>query len=140
MEQLAEFVGNHWFLSLSFIAVLFLYLFTLMNEKSGPVKSITTDQLTRLVNQQNAKVIDVRSADAYKQGHIVNAINMPLDELKDGRAKLDKLKKSPVIAYCDHGHTSRQACRHLVAAGHDGVFNLSGGLRAWVNDKLPLSK
>ena len=140
MSQLVEFVGNHYIMVTLFLVVLFLYLSTLYKEKSSAFNNVTVDQLTRLVNQQNAQVIDVRPKDAFAQGHIVNAINMPLEDLKAGKVKVDKLKKKPVVVYCQMGRSSTAASQHLTEAGFEQVFNLQGGINAWISDKLPLSK
>lgn len=140
MTQLFEFVGNHPFLVIMFIAVLFLFLFTVYKEKSNSFQNVNVDQMTRLINQQNAQVVDVRPQDAFAQGHIVNAINMPLDEIKSGQSKINKLKKKPVVVYCQTGRNSAPASKELTAAGLDQVFNLQGGINAWISEKLPLSK
>ena len=109
-------------------------------EKSQAHHNVNVDQLTRLFNQQNAQVIDVRPKEAFDQGHIVNAINLPLADIADGKAKINKLKKKPVVVYCQIGKSSQTASRHLTDAGFEQVFNLQGGLNAWISDKLPLSK
>ncbi len=140
MSQLVEFIGNHPFLVTLFLAVLFLFLFTLYKEQSKAYQNVNIDQMTRLVNQQNAQVVDVRPADVFQQGHIVNAINMPLDDINSGKAKTDKLKKKPVVVYCQSGRTSMAASQKLSAAGMESVFNLQGGINAWISEKLPLSK
>jgi rhodanese-related sulfurtransferase len=140
MSQLVEFAGNHPFMVLMFFAVLFLFLNALYKEKSQAFQNVNVDQLTRLVNQQNAQLIDVRPKDAFNQGHIVNAINMPLSDITEGKAKLDKLKKKPVVVYCQIGKSSQAACQQLTQAGFEQVFNLKGGINAWISDKLPLSK
>lgn len=140
MSQLVEFVGNHPFLSSLFIIALFLYLRALYQDKSKAYQSVNVDQLTRLVNQQNAQVIDVRPKDAFAQGHIVNAINLPMEDIQAGKIKLDKFKKKPVVVYCQVGRTSMTASQQLSEAGFEQVFNLQGGINAWITDKLPLSK
>lgn len=140
MSQLVEFIGNHPLMVTLFLVVLFLFLYTLYKEKSKAFQNVNVDQLTRLVNQQNAQVIDVRSKEEFNQGHIVNAINIPMDDITSGKAKFDKLKKKPVIACCQMGRVSATACQKLTAEGFEQVFNLQGGINAWVSDKLPLSK
>jgi len=140
MSQLAEFVGNHPFLVVLFMAVLFLFLRSLYQDQSKAYKNVNVDQLTRLVNQQNAQLIDVRSKEEFNQGHIVNAINMPLADIAEGKVKLDKLKKKPVVVYCQVGKTSLAASQNLSQAGLEQVFNLQGGLNAWISEKLPLTK
>lgn len=140
MSQLVEFVSNHPFLVLLFITVLFLFLRTLYKEQSKAYQNVNIDQLTRLVNQQNAQLVDVRSKEEFAQGHIVNAINMPLADISEGKAKLDKLKKKPVVVYCQVGRTSLTACKQFTDAGIEQVFNLQGGINSWISEKLPLSK
>ncbi len=140
MSQLVEFIGNHPFLVTLFLLVLFLYLSSLYKEKSRAFQTINIDQLTRLVNQENAQVIDVRPKEAYQQGHIVNALNMPLEDITSGKIKLDKLKKKPVVVYCQMGRSSSKASKNLTDAGIEQVFNLQGGINTWISEKLPLSK
>lgn len=140
MSQILEFMGNHIILCMSFVTVLFAYIYTLYNDRNATFTRINTDQLTRLVNKENAKLIDVRSADVYKAGHIVNAINIPLQDIINNKAQLSTLKKRPVITYCDRGISSQTACKKLTEQGVDQVFNLTGGIQAWIADKLPLAK
>ncbi len=140
MSQLVEFIGNHPFLVSLFLVVLFLFLHTLYKEQSKAFQNVNIDQMTRLVNQQNAQVVDVRPKEAYAEGHIVNAINMPLADIIAGKAKLDKLKKKPVVVYCQMGKSSAQASKNLTEAGVESVFNLQGGINSWITEKLPLSK
>ncbi|MFC3194925.1 rhodanese-like domain-containing protein [Marinicella sediminis] len=140
MSQLVEFAGNHPFMVLMFLAALFLFLNALYKEKSQTHQNVNVDQLTRLVNQQNAQVIDVRPKEAFDQGHIVNAINLPLSDITEGKAKINKLKKKPVVVCCQIGKSSQTASKQLTDAGFEQVFNLQGGINAWISDKLPLTK
>ncbi|HHL31433.1 MAG TPA: rhodanese-like domain-containing protein [Oceanospirillales bacterium] len=140
MSQLAEFIGNNLLLSLAFLAVFFLYLMLLMNEKMQVFANVNNAELTNLVNHKNAIVIDTRDSDSYKQGHIVNAINMPLNELVSGNSAINKFKGKTVIAYCNSGMSSKSACKHLIKSGVENVFNLSGGINGWIKDKLPTVK
>ncbi|VAW43673.1 hypothetical protein MNBD_GAMMA02-1039 [hydrothermal vent metagenome] len=140
MSQLVEFIGNHPFLVMLFMTVLFLFLFTLYKDKNKAYQNVNIDQMTRLVNQQNAQVLDIRPKEAFDQGHIVNAINMPLEDITSGKAKVEKLKKKPVVVYCQVGKSSVTASQKLTDAGLEQVFNLQGGINAWISEKLPLSK
>ena len=140
MSQLVEFVGNHPFWVLLFLTVFFLFLNALYKEKSQAFQNVNVDQLTRLVNQQNAQLIDVRPKEAFDQGHIVNAINMPLSDISEGKAKIDKLKKKPVVVYCQIGKRAQADCQQLTQTGIENVFNLQGGINSWISDKLPLTR
>lgn len=111
-----------------------------MNEKMQAFASVNASELTQLVNHKGAVVIDTRQADIFKQGHIVNAINIPLSEFSADNPKVKSLKGKAVIAYCASGFTSKSACKQLLNAGIESVFNLTGGINSWVSDKLPLVK
>ena len=137
MSQLAEFISNHLLLSLAFIAVLFIFISITMNEKMQAFSNIDTSQLTQLVNHKDAIVIDTRSANDYDNGHIVNAINMPLADITSGNQSIDHLKGKTVITYCVSGVTSKAACKHLIKSGVENVFNLTGGINSWIGEKLP---
>ncbi len=140
MAQLAEFIGNHLLMSLAFMTVLFLYIIISLSEKMQAFSNINPTQLTQLVNHQNAIVIDTRSEDEFQNGHIVNAINMPLNELISGSANTSQLKGKTIIAYCKSGISSKSACKHLLKSDVENVFSLSGGITSWINEKLPIVK
>ena len=86
----------------------------------------------------DATIVDLRSAEAFSRGHIVNAKNIPLDELEANREKLVKLGDKPIIAVCDTGISSNRAVDMLRKAGVESVYNLKGGITAWTQANLPL--
>jgi rhodanese-related sulfurtransferase len=53
---------------------------------------------------------------------------------------LKKWREKSVITYCDSGRDGAAAARTLKQQGFTKVFNLDGGLNAWVKDNLPLAK
>lgn len=140
MAQLAEFIGNHTVLSLAFLAVFFMYLMMVINEKTQAFRNINSNQLTQLVNHSSAIVIDTRSKDDYANAHIINAINIPLSELATQGKKIEDMKGKVAIAYCANGFTSKAACKFLIKSGVEQVYNLTGGINGWINDKLPTVK
>ena len=140
MTQLAEFISNHLFLTLAFMAVFFLFITLTINEKLQSFANVNPAELTQLVNHKNAIVIDTRTESEFANGHIVNAINMPLSDLTSGNKSIEQLKDKTVIAYCVSGLSSKSACKHLTKSGIENVFNLTGGINGWINDKLPIVK
>jgi rhodanese-related sulfurtransferase len=85
-------------------------------------------------------LVDVRSANQFKDGHINGARNVPGDQIAAGAAALEKLKDKTLIMCCDSGTTSGAAARKLMQQGFNQVFNLRGGLAAWRQDNLPVVK
>ncbi len=135
MQQVLEFASNHPLLIGAALLLLAMIVFTELRRTGGNQLSVT--EAVKLMNQGGI-VLDVRSADAFRAGHILGARNTPLDELREKTAKLDK--ETPLILCCDAGNSSQRALAALAGQGFTQLFNLRGGLRAWQQDNLPLSK
>ena len=76
--------------------------------------------------KKGATVIDVRVADQYKEGHIKDAINLPLETIeKDIASKVPK-KDTKIVLYCNTGNRSGQAFEKLKKLGYTNVSNAQG--------------
>ena len=137
MEQLIEFMINHPLHVGSLIALAGALAFTEMR-KGG--QTISTQQLTQLVNQQNAVVVDVRDKADFGKGRIVGAINIPYAGIKDQLNTLEKHKDAPIVLVDAMGQHSGAAGKILTAEGFKQVLRLKGGMSTWVSDSLPLVK
>lgn len=78
----------------------------------------------------DALLIDVRTKEEFETGHIPDATNMPVDQLRDILASLDTSK--PLIVYCAVGQRGYLAQRILNQHGFKDVMNLSGGYTTWL--------
>ena len=95
---------------------------------------------TLLINREDAVVIDVREADEYAAGHLPEARNIPLSKLADRAGEIEKFKDKPVIVCCASGMRSNRACSELKKQGFGKLYNLSGGVDAWVGAGYPIKK
>lgn len=95
---------------------------------------------TLMINKQDAVVVDVRNAEDYAGGHIINARHIPLPELEGRAGELNKFKNKPVILVCDKGLRSGMAVGVLKKLGFNEVLNLDGGIAAWRAAGLPTAK
>ncbi|MEI7428877.1 MAG: rhodanese-like domain-containing protein [Betaproteobacteria bacterium] len=102
--------------------------------------SLTTTQATLLINREDAVVIDVRQPDEYIAGHLPESRNIPLGQLEERAAELEKFKDSPLIMVCQTGARSDGACKKLEKLGFSKLNNLAGGINAWRDAGLPLKK
>ena len=137
MEQLFTFIGNHPLLVGAF--VLFLILF-IRNEMSRGGATISSQKLVQLVNSENAIVIDVREANEYSEGHIVDAINIPFASFESRSDELNKHKDKPLIVACKVGQHSGSAGTILRKKGFTNVLRLTGGMAEWRGQNLPVVK
>ena len=134
MDQLFEFIANRWYLVGGFLIVLILFV---RNEVARGGHSVTPQELVNLVNRDRAVVLDVRDANEFSQGHIVDAVNVPHASLTMRLAELEKFKARPIVVACKMGQHAGSAGTILRKAGFENVSRLKGGVTEWLNQNLP---
>lgn len=139
MEQLAQFAGNHLLLVIGLFGAFGLVAVYELRLRAQGVTHVSPGDAVKLMNK-SALVVDVRSPEAFKDGHIVNARNLPLAELAADPESLKKNKTKIVLTVCESGTESGKAANLLRKAGYDNAFSIRGGIRAWRTENLPLAK
>ena len=139
MEQLAEFITNHALLVITFVALSGALIWNIFFD---PVNKNAVDALqsTTLINHNDGVMVDVRSIAEFNKGHVVNAINIPLNGFAKQMQQLEKYKDKPVIVACRSGSRSAMAAKMLMKAGFQDVHNLRGGIMAWQSAGLPIKR
>ncbi len=137
MDTYLEFASNHWILVTALTFSLFLLVFSELRRKAGAITSVEPQAAVSLINA-DAVVIDLRNPEAFARGHIVNAKNIPFDELDASQEKLSKMKSKSILAVCDAGMTANKAVDTLRKSGMESVYGLKGGITAWTTANLPL--
>jgi rhodanese-related sulfurtransferase len=139
LHQLSEFAVNHLLLVAAFVVILAMLAGGELRHRFGRVRDLTPAEATRLINHEDAVLVDMRNDKDYREGHIVNAVHVPTDK-NDAVGKLEKYRDRPLIVCCRSGNQSVGLCSELSKKGFASVFNLKGGLHAWQQAGLPLSK
>ncbi len=141
MQEYIQFFQAHPVLCLAWVGLLVAVVVMTLKSATSKIQQVTPQGLTTLINRENAKVIDVRSKDDFRKGHIVDALNVPMADIKNNQTPtLEKLKSTPIIIVCNAGITSSQAAQLLVAQGFENVHNLKGGMGEWKSANMPISK
>lgn len=97
-------------------------------------------QATLMINREDAIVVDVREPHEYAAGHVPNARHIPMGQVDKRLGELDKFKDKPVIVVCQSGNRSSSTCNALTKRGFEKVYNLSGGISAWEQAGMPVTK
>lgn len=137
MDQYLEFAANHMLLMTALLFSFFLLIFTELRRKAGGLVNVEPQDAVKLINN-DAIVLDLRSPEAFAKGHIVNAKNIPFDELGAKNEKLEGFRSKPIVAVCDSGMTSTRAVTQLRKSGFQSVYGLKGGIAGWTQANLPL--
>lgn len=137
MEQFSEFAGNHTLLVLALMISLFVLIFSELRRKASGLVAVDPTEAVTLINN-DAMVVDLRGAESFAVGHIVNAKNIPMDELDAKQDQISGFKNKPVVAVCQAGVTSTKAVDKLRKSGFESVYGLKGGMTAWSQAGLPV--
>lgn len=137
MDRVLEFTSNHTWLVLGLMISFFLLVFTELRRKASGLMNVEPGDAVALINNDGV-VLDLRNAETFARGHIVNARNIPFDQLDVGSNRLAGLKDKPVVAVCDSGVTSNKAVALLRKSGFEKSYGLKGGMTAWGNAGLPV--
>jgi rhodanese-related sulfurtransferase len=111
-----------------------LFLFLLFVFSLGFAQAtFVTVTVQDLANAQEADyiILDVRQSEEFAEGHVPNAVLIPLGELESRASELPK--DATLYVICRSGNRSRQASEILINLGFNDVRNVDGGFIAWVN-------
>lgn len=140
LAQISEFAVNHPYLVIAFAVLLALTFFNEMKIATQRFASLTPAAAVQLMNSEDIVLLDVREPSETVGGKIAKAIQIPAGAVATRGGELEKHKSKTLLVYCKTGARSGQACKELGKQGFDKVFSLSGGILAWQEAHLPISK
>lgn len=139
MGELVAFANSHPVLASVVVAFLVAVLIYEAKLKSRGLIQVSTSMAVQLINR-GATIVDVRPAEAFAGGHIVNAKNIPLADILSQPDAVRKKKDRVLLTVCDNGMVAKRAADTLRKAGYESAFSLQGGLSAWRTENLPIVK
>lgn len=139
MQDMSVFFTQHYLISTAIVIILIMLAIIEFIRLRRYRFRIPTTQLIQLINKDKGVIIDIRSQEKYRLGHIINAIMLSAKEIKDNSKKLDKYKSRPIIIVCENGVESQQLAAWLIKQGYHS-YSLAGGLRSWSEANMPLIK
>ena len=130
------FVSQEWMLVTALIVLIYIYVWR-DRIKSG--RPVSPHEVTKLVNDGNAVLVDLREGAEYKAGHIVGAVNIPYAKLSKESTEVSGYKGKTIILVDKLGQHAGAVGRFLGKEGFD-VRRLGGGIAEWQAQNLPLVK
>ena len=135
----SEFFQEQWPLFLAAFVITLMLVYSYVGDKIAGFKGVNTDEAVRLFND-DAFMLDVRTAGEYKDGYIGEATNISSTEIASKLGQLPADKETPILVYCQTGARSSRVSGLLAKNGYANVYNLSGGIMAWKNAGLPTGR
>lgn len=108
----------------------------LAGQKLDSVEQISATATGASLGRQDVTLLDVRGSAEYREGHISEAVHIPLGYLE---ARIDEVPDDkPVVVHCLSGYRSSIAASILHAHGRSPVLNMAGGYQSWTAAGLPV--
>jgi len=137
MDRVLEFVGNHIELSGMFVLLLAALWYT---ERSRSGRLVSPQEAVRLLNSDEAVIIDIRDKKEFSDGRITGAVHVPYGSLQERISEFEKYKEKQIILVDKMGQHSGMAGKIFLAEGFENVCRMTGGIGEWKNSNLPLVK
>ena len=134
------FFGRHPMLSLALAGLTVAIVYTEVMRLFRGYKALKPAELTGLINQGGALVVDVSAIADFEKGHVTGSRNIIPSQLDPQGKLLAAARQSPVVLVCRNGMASADAAKKLKKAGFEQVHWLDGGIAAWDAAGLPLVK
>jgi len=141
MEQLISFAMSQPVLSTAWIAIVLMIIIVSIKIKMSPIKQISPQELTFLVNHEDGLIVDMRAEKDFKAGRIIDSKFLSSEKINNNDfVSLEKHKDKPIIVVCTAGISASKVANQLLKAGFNKVNLLKGGMNAWINAGLPVAK
>ena len=114
-------------------------MFGLGKNNKNNIKALAANELiNKYISNLEFVILDVRSIEEYNESHIDGAKNIDINS-RMFKLEVDKLNKNKkYLVYCRSGHRSSNAVKIMLKLGFTDIHNLSGGIRKWKREGLPL--
>ena len=133
-----KFILDNWMLIAVALSSGFFLLLPVV--QGAAASGLSPNEAVQCMNREKGVVVDVCSAEEFAASHINGAINVPLDQLEGRLASAVKNKSLPLILVCAAGSRSKRAQAVAQKLGYQKVHSLQGGLKAWKEANLPVTK
>ena len=96
---------------------------SLSGTNKSVIQSPNSEEISEIIQDKSITIIDVRTAEEYKTGHVEGAINIPYDEIEN---EVNYDKDQTIAVYCRTGVRSSEAAKTLEKMGYTKIYDLGG--------------
>lgn len=140
-QQAQQFATNHTIMVVAWVAIFVAVLISLYKGATSKIKVVDNAGLTALINNEDGVVLDIRSDDDFRAGHIIDSVHIYPTDIKTGKTQsIEKYKDRPVIVADNNGLTAQGTANALVKLGFTKAYALKDGILGWRGASLPLVK
>jgi len=111
---------------------------TVINYRQASYREVTSIQAADLIKNEQPIILDVRTPNEYKRGHLANSVLIPVQELQNRHQELGTDKEREILIYCATGNRSTVASKILIDNGFKHIVNMRGGIYDWSKKNYPV--
>lgn len=112
------------------LVIILLSTILLVGCEKVSYKEISVKEAHDMIEKEEVLIVDVREKSEYKQGHLKNAILIPLGTIEDKIQSIIPNKNEKIILYCKSGKRALEASEILIKIGYKQVYTF-GGIESW---------
>ncbi|HID12043.1 MAG TPA: rhodanese-like domain-containing protein [Candidatus Latescibacteria bacterium] len=105
----------------------------LISREAVSVVDIPPSEAAELIRAGKVLVLDVRTMEEYREGHITPSLLIPHQEVEKRKKEILAYGDRPILVYCRSGRRSSIAAEELIKKGFKKVYNLVGGKEAFLS-------
>ncbi|WP_457590703.1 rhodanese-like domain-containing protein [Geoglobus sp.] len=119
------------------VIIFLLYNSYVLFPREKAYTSVSPEEFYRMIQEGDVFVIDVHVPE---QEHIPGTDAwIPYNRIEEFKDVLPEDKNTKILVYCRSGHMSKMAASKLAEMGYKNIYDLDGGINAWIKEGLPLS-
>lgn len=107
--------------------------------KQPHYRETDAEEAAELIQNLNPLLLDVRTRAEFDNGHIKNAVLIPVQELQKRVGELSEYKHSDILVYCATGNRSTVASKILIDNGFKRIANMRYGIYQWAKNGHPVT-
>lgn len=111
---------------------LFNSIFKASTKKDSNYNLLNVDNYKEAISKKTVQLVDVRTPDEFRAGHISGAVNIDFFDRANFRSRFEKFdKEKPLYIYCRSGNRSQKAANIIKDLGFKEIYDLAGGIMRW---------
>jgi rhodanese-related sulfurtransferase len=113
---------------------------TVVNFRAASYREVSASTAAELIQTEKPIILDVRTPNEYKHGHLHQSILIPVQVLQSRYKELEMYKDREILIYCATGNRSTVAAKILIDRGFKHIVNMRGGIYKWSRQNYPVAR
>ena len=113
---------------------------SVINYLQDSYREVSSREAAELVKNEQPLILDVRTPNEYKRGHLRNSVLIPVQELQSRYKELGDQPDREILIYCATGNRSTVASKILIDKGFKHIVNMRGGIYDWSKNNYPVTR